>query len=222
MSSNFHSFHAPFKLLLLLLSLHISLNASGGLLGGISNVKYYNSGAPIDMFEVTFWGNSVQGITFSTTPQNTYTPQVYEDNDKYTVSYLQNYNYLYTFKFYKDPDGMLKTRSMVYKYYFNGNCLQTTTYYPQKSGSTKKNGKSSSGGYYAPPANNGSNSGSGSSGYSTCRICGGSKTCTSCHGNGGEWRETGYYTGSGSKSWIACPSCNGSKKCFNCRGTGRQ
>lgn len=57
---------------------------------------------------------------------------------------------------------------------------------------------------------------------STCRICGGSGTCTSCHGSGGEWRETGYYTGSNSKSWFNCPSCNGNKRCFNCHGTGKQ
>ncbi|MDE6099494.1 MAG: hypothetical protein K2G01_00470 [Paramuribaculum sp.] len=70
---------------------------------------------------------------------------------------------------------------------------------------------------------NSSSSSSGrSSAYSTCRICGGSGTCTSCHGKGGEWRSTGYYTGSDSKSWIDCGSCRGNKRCFNCHGTGRQ
>ncbi len=75
------------------------------------------------------------------------------------------------------------------------------------------------GGYYngGNSGNNGSNST-----YSTCRICGGTGVCTSCHGTGGEWRDTGYYTGSNSKSWISCPSCNGSKRCFNCHGTGKQ
>ncbi|MCH5240645.1 MAG: hypothetical protein J1F38_10510 [Muribaculaceae bacterium] len=67
-----------------------------------------------------------------------------------------------------------------------------------------------------------SSSSSSSSVYTTCRICGGSGVCTSCHGSGGEWRDTGYYTGSGSKSWIDCPSCRGNKKCFNCYGTGKQ
>jgi hypothetical protein len=77
------------------------------------------------------------------------------------------------------------------------------------------------GGYVGgnPLNNNGSSS---SSLYSTCRICGGSGTCTSCHGQGGSWQDTGYYTGSGSKSWINCPSCNGTKRCFNCHGTGKQ
>ncbi len=70
--------------------------------------------------------------------------------------------------------------------------------------------------------NNNSNSNNSSSTYTTCRICGGTGVCTSCHGTGGEWRDTGYYTGSGSKSWIECPSCRGNKKCFNCHGTGRQ
>lgn len=80
-----------------------------------------------------------------------------------------------------------------------------------------------SGGIAPMPSYNG-NSGSSSSGslYTQCRICGGSGVCTSCHGTGGEWRDTGYYTGSGSQSWIECPSCHGSKKCFNCHGTGRQ
>jgi TPR repeat protein len=43
-----------------------------------------------------------------------------------------------------------------------------------------------SGGYVGgnPLNNNGSSS---SSLYSTCRICGGSGTCTSCHGQGGSW-----------------------------------
>ena len=68
---------------------------------------------------------------------------------------------------------------------------------------------------------NSSSSGS-SSAYTTCRICGGSGVCTSCHGTGGEWRDTGYYTGSDVKSWIDCPSCRGNKRCFNCHGTGRQ
>jgi hypothetical protein len=77
------------------------------------------------------------------------------------------------------------------------------------------------GGYVGgnPLNNNGSSS---SSLYNTCRICGGSGTCTSCHGQGGSWQDTGYYTGSGSKSWINCPSCNGTKRCFNCHGTGKQ
>lgn len=61
-----------------------------------------------------------------------------------------------------------------------------------------------------------------SSESSTCRICHGTGVCSSCHGRGGEFRDSGYYTGSGSKSWIDCPSCNGSKKCFNCYGSGRQ
>ena len=65
-------------------------------------------------------------------------------------------------------------------------------------------------------------SGSSSSTSSTCRVCGGSGVCTSCHGKGGEWKDTGYYTGSGNKSWISCPSCNRNKRCFNCHGTGKQ
>lgn len=81
----------------------------------------------------------------------------------------------------------------------------------------------SSGNYVTPvtPSYGGSSGGS-SSVYTTCRICGGTGTCTSCHGKGGEVRDTGYYTGSGSKSWISCPSCNGSTRCFNCHGTGKQ
>lgn len=63
---------------------------------------------------------------------------------------------------------------------------------------------------------------SNSSTYTTCRVCGGTKKCTSCHGKGGEWRNTGYYTGSGNNSWINCPSCKGSRRCFNCNGTGKQ
>ena len=84
---------------------------------------------------------------------------------------------------------------------------------------------SPSGGVYVVPGGSyGSSSGdrsSSSSTYTQCRTCGGSGVCTSCHGSGGEWRDTGYYTGSGSKSWINCPSCNGNKRCFNCHGTGR-
>lgn len=72
---------------------------------------------------------------------------------------------------------------------------------------------------YSSPS---TSSGNSQSTYSTCRICGGSGVCTSCHGTGGEWRDTGYYTGSGNKSWINCPSCNGNKRCFNCHGTGKQ
>jgi len=60
------------------------------------------------------------------------------------------------------------------------------------------------------------------SNYNICRICGGTKICTSCGGTGGEWRDTGYYTGSNTKSWIPCGSCHGSRQCFNCFGTGRQ
>lgn len=63
--------------------------------------------------------------------------------------------------------------------------------------------------------------GSSGSAHSTCRTCGGSGVCTSCHGKGGEWRDTGYYTGSGAKSWIECPSCRGNKRCYMCHGTGR-
>ena len=74
-------------------------------------------------------------------------------------------------------------------------------------------GNSNSGGYVPTPNYNAGNSSSGNSSvYSTCRICGGSGVCTSCHGTGGEWRDTGYYTGSGNKSWINCPSCNGKGK----------
>ncbi len=84
-------------------------------------------------------------------------------------------------------------------------------------GSTNSN---YSGGYYSPstPSNNNNSS----SLYTTCRICGGSGVCTSCHGTGGEWRDTGYYIGSGQKSWIECPSCRGNKRCFNCHGKGKQ
>lgn len=90
-----------------------------------------------------------------------------------------------------------------------------------------RNGKkiTESGAYYAPAPSGGgytSPSTGGGSAYSTCRICAGSGVCTSCHGTGGEWRDTGYYTGSNSKSWINCPSCRGNKRCFNCHGTGRQ
>lgn len=60
-----------------------------------------------------------------------------------------------------------------------------------------------------------------SSAYTTCKVCGGTGVCQSCHGQGGEWRDTGYYTGSNSKSWISCPSCNGNKRCYMCHGTGR-
>ncbi|MDE7159820.1 MAG: hypothetical protein K2O24_03105 [Muribaculaceae bacterium] len=76
-------------------------------------------------------------------------------------------------------------------------------------------------GSYVPgvPANS---SGNGSSTYTTCRICNGTGVCTSCHGKGGSWANTGYYTGSGNQSWITCGSCNGNKSCFNCHGTGRQ
>lgn len=74
--------------------------------------------------------------------------------------------------------------------------------------------------YGGVPDNSGSGSSNGSI-YRTCPSCGGSGTCSSCHGSGGEWRDTGYYTGSGSKSWISCPSCSGSKRCFNCHGSGR-
>ena len=68
---------------------------------------------------------------------------------------------------------------------------------------------------------NNNNSSSSSSTYTTCSTCGGSGVCTSCHGTGGSWQDTGYYTGSGTKSWINCPSCNGSKKCFMCYGRGK-
>lgn len=71
-------------------------------------------------------------------------------------------------------------------------------------------------------SNSSSSSRGASSAYTTCRICGGSGVCTSCHGSGGEWRDTGYYTGENVKSWIDCPSCHGNKRCFNCHGTGRQ
>ena len=81
-------------------------------------------------------------------------------------------------------------------------------YTPNNSGST-----------YTP--NHNSNS-SENSKRTTCRICGGTGVCTSCHGKGGEWRNTGYYTGANSKSWIDCPSCRGNKKCFNCYGKGYQ
>lgn len=79
-------------------------------------------------------------------------------------------------------------------------------------------------GYVPAPSYNGggsSNNGGGST-YTTCRICGGTGKCTSCHGDGGHYADTGYYTGSGNRSWISCPSCNGSTRCFNCHGSGKQ
>lgn len=82
----------------------------------------------------------------------------------------------------------------------------------------------SGGSTYTPNYNNNYNSNSSSSSsstYTTCSTCGGSGVCTSCHGTGGSWQDTGYYTGSGTKSWINCPSCNGSKKCFMCYGRGK-
>lgn len=70
--------------------------------------------------------------------------------------------------------------------------------------------------------NNSSNSSSSSSStYTTCSTCGGSGVCTSCHGTGGSWKDTGYYIGEDIKSWINCPSCNGNKRCFMCHGRGR-
>lgn len=65
-------------------------------------------------------------------------------------------------------------------------------------------------------------SNSSSSVHTTCRICGGSGVCTSCHGKRGEFVDTGTYTGRDTQSWIDCPSCKGNGKCFNCYGTGRQ
>ncbi len=69
--------------------------------------------------------------------------------------------------------------------------------------------------------NNNSSSSSSSSTYTTCSTCGGSGVCSSCHGTGGSWKDTGYYIGSDVKSWINCPSCNGNKKCFMCHGRGK-
>lgn len=89
-------------------------------------------------------------------------------------------------------------------------------------GSGSSNYNYNNNGYSAPVTPSYNSDSNSSSVYSTCRICGGSGTCASCHGTGGEWRDTGYYTGSGNKSWIACPSCNGNKRCFNCHGTGKQ
>ena len=91
--------------------------------------------------------------------------------------------------------------------------------YPPSGNGNGSYGGSSYGGSYGGSSYGGT---SGGSAYSKCRICGGSGVCTSCHGTGGEWRDTGYYTGSNTKSWINCPSCNGNKRCFNCHGTGRQ
>lgn len=71
-----------------------------------------------------------------------------------------------------------------------------------------------------PSINGGSSSGS--STYSTCRICGGTGVCTTCNGKKGSWHDTGYYTGSGNHSWIDCGVCHGTGRCFNCHGTGRQ
>ncbi len=98
------------------------------------------------------------------------------------------------------------------------------TYLKKLKNSVKVNTIPSDGGYggYVGGSTINNNNSSSSSSSSTCRICGGSGTCTSCHGQGGSWQDTGYYTGSGNKSWINCPSCNGSKRCFNCHGTGRQ
>ena len=105
-------------------------------------------------------------------------------------------------------------------YIFGGN-LYTTAFYDRKPSSRRNSGSSGSfGGTFTIPDNSGSSSSSGST-YRTCPSCGGSGTCSSCHGSGGEWRDTGYYTGSGSRSWISCPSCSGSKRCFNCHGSGR-
>ena len=90
--------------------------------------------------------------------------------------------------------------------------------------SNSNNYNYSGGNTYTPNYNNNYNSNSSSSSsstYTTCSTCGGSGVCTSCHGTGGSWQDTGYYTGSGSKSWINCPSCNGSKKCFMCYGRGK-
>ena len=98
----------------------------------------------------------------------------------------------------------------------NGTGQVTIEHNHNANGNNYYNGNSSSN-YYNNSSGNYSNSTT-----TTCRICGGSGVCTSCHGKGGEWRDTGYYTGSGNKSWIDCPSCNGSKRCFNCHGTGRQ
>ena len=86
-----------------------------------------------------------------------------------------------------------------------------------------KTGSSSGGASVSPSYGSGSTYSSGSGSVNTtCRICGGSGTCTSCGGQGGSWADTGYYTGSNSKSWIDCSSCRGSKRCFNCHGSGRQ
>lgn len=90
-----------------------------------------------------------------------------------------------------------------YNYNYNNNTTYNNNYNQSRSSSSSSSSRSSSA-------------------YTTCRICGGSGTCTSCHGKGGEWRDTGYYTGSDSKSWIDCGSCRGNKRCFNCHGTGRQ
>lgn len=86
----------------------------------------------------------------------------------------------------------------------------------------QNNGNTNSQPNYNYNYNNSNSSSSSSSTYTTCRICHGSGTCTSCNGTGGSWRDTGYYTGSGKQSWINCGSCRGNKRCFNCHGTGRQ
>lgn len=104
--------------------------------------------------------------------------------------------------------------------------IKRTGHYPASYKATylqkiRNNFRNNNGGY-VPNISSGSSGGNNSSTYTTCRICGGTGVCTSCHGTGGEWRDTGYYTGSGNKSWINCPSCKGNKRCFNCHGTGRQ
>ena len=129
-------------------------------------------------------------------------------------------------KFYKDDagwgfgidaDGVIINEvsmgvltSRVYKNY--------PTNYQNNSGNMSAFG---SGGDINNHGNYGTNNNGVSSTYRTCPSCGGSGICSSCHGSGGEWRDTGYYTGSDSRSWISCPSCNGSKRCFNCHGSGK-
>lgn len=54
----------------------------------------------------------------------------------------------------------------------------------------------------------------------TCPGCGGSGICTSCHGAGGYWVNSGSYTGSNSRTWVTCGVCHGSGRCGVCHGKG--